>query len=212
MSPEFKTKIFDSFSREQTDRVNKIEGTGLGMSITKYIIDAMQGEVQVESEPGHGSAFHVTLDLEKATVSETDMVLPNWNMLVVDDDREIVKAIGLLLEKEGYQVLKAYDGMEALKLVAEHPVRLIIMDVMMPKLNGLSALMKIRENNQIPVIILSAKTQESDKVSGLVMGADDYVEKPVDMDILCAKVKALMHRNYNLKKEKHHYSFWCIIH
>ena len=78
----------------------------------------------------------------------------NECVLVVDDDREIVKAIGLLLEKEGYQVLKAYDGMEALKLVAEHPVRLIIMDVMMPKLDGLSSVIKILERKYLHIIVL----------------------------------------------------------
>ena len=95
-------------------------------------------------------------------------------ILVVDDNKEIVFSLGKLLEYEGYRVLKAYDGIEALEILRDSQVDLILLDVMMPRLNGLSALMKIRENNQIPVIILSAKTQESDKVSGLVMGADDY--------------------------------------
>ena len=102
----------------------------------------------------------------------------NECVLVVDDDREIVKAIALLLEKEGYRVLKAYNGFEALELVAEQPVRLIIMDVMMPKLDGLSAVMKIREQRNLPIIVLSAKSEDTDKVLGLSMGADDYVSKP----------------------------------
>ena len=91
-------------------------------------------------------------------------------------------------------MLKAYDGLEALETLKDHTVDLILLDVMMPKLNGLSALMKIRENNQIPVIILSAKTQESDKVSGLVMGADDYVEKPYNPAELTARVAAQLRR------------------
>ena len=99
-------------------------------------------------------------------------------VLVVDDNREIVYSISELLKYEGYRTLAAYDGMEALELLEAQPVDLIILDVMMPKMNGLSALMKLREKHRIPVIILSAKTEESDKVSGLVMGADDYVEKP----------------------------------
>ena len=99
-------------------------------------------------------------------------------ILVVDDNKEIVFSLGKLLEYEGYRILKAYDGLEALEILREHPVDLILLDVMMPRLNGLSALMKIRETNKIPVIILSAKTEESDKVSGLVMGADDYIAKP----------------------------------
>ena len=115
-------------------------------------------------------------------------------ILVVDDNKEIVFSLGKLLEYEGYQVLKAYDGLEALETLKDHTVDLILLDVMMPKLNGLSALMKIRENNQIPVIILSAKTQESDKVSGLVMGADDYVEKPYDPAELTARIAAQLRR------------------
>lgn len=99
-------------------------------------------------------------------------------VLVVDDDREIVKAIALLLEKEGYKVLKAYDGMQALETVTEQQVQLIIMDVMMPKLDGLSAVMKIREIKNIPIIVLSAKSEDTDKILGLSMGADDYVAKP----------------------------------
>lgn len=115
-------------------------------------------------------------------------------ILVVDDNKEIVFSLGKLLEYEGYRVLKAYDGLEALEVLKEQAVDLILLDVMMPRLNGLSALMKIREHNQIPVIILSAKTQESDKVSGLVMGADDYVEKPYNPAELTARVAAQLRR------------------
>ncbi len=118
----------------------------------------------------------------------------NECVLVVDDDREIVKAIALLLEKEGYRVLKAYDGMEALELVAEQPVRLIIMDVMMPKLDGLSAVMKIRERRNLPIIVLSAKSEDTDKVLGLSMGADDYVSKPFNPQELAARVKSHLRR------------------
>lgn len=118
----------------------------------------------------------------------------NECVLVVDDDLEIVKAIALLLEKEGYQVLKAYDGMEALELAAEKPVRLIIMDVMMPRLDGLSAVMKIRERKNLPIIVLSAKSEETDKILGLSMGADDYVAKPFSPQELVARVKSQLRR------------------
>ena len=118
----------------------------------------------------------------------------NECVLVVDDDREIVKAIGLLLEKEGYRVLKAYDGLEALELAAEQPVRLIIMDVMMPRLDGLSAVMKIRERKNIPIIVLSAKSEETDKILGLSIGADDYVAKPFSPQELAARVKSHLRR------------------
>ena len=103
-------------------------------------------------------------------------------ILVVDDNKEIVYSISELLKYEGYETLKAYDGMEALDIMERENVDLILLDVMMPRLNGLSALMKLREKSRIPVIILSAKTEESDKVSGLTLGADDYIEKPYNPD------------------------------
>lgn len=119
-------------------------------------------------------------------------------ILVVDDDREIVKAIALLLEKEDYLVLKAYDGMQALEMAAENPVQLMIIDVMMPKLDGLSAVMKIRERKNIPIIVLSAKSEETDKVLGLSMGADDYVAKPYNPAELAARVKSHLRRYTSL--------------
>ncbi len=115
-------------------------------------------------------------------------------ILVVDDNKEIVYSISELLKYEGYQVVKAYDGMEALEAMERQRIDLILLDVMMPRMNGLSALMKLREKSKIPVIILSAKTEESDKVSGLVLGADDYVEKPYQPAELTARIKAHLRR------------------
>ncbi len=117
-------------------------------------------------------------------------------VLVVDDSREIVYSLSELLKYEGYHVVKAYDGMEALDALEKEKekIDLILLDVMMPKMNGLSALMKLREQYRIPVIILSAKTEESDKVSGLILGADDYVEKPYNASELIARVKAHLRR------------------
>ena len=115
-------------------------------------------------------------------------------ILVVDDNKEIVYSIGELLKYEGYQVMSAYDGMQALNVLEQNKIDLILLDVMMPRLTGLSTLMKLREKHRIPVIILSAKTEESDKVSGLIMGADDYVEKPYNPAELMARVKAHLRR------------------
>lgn len=119
-------------------------------------------------------------------------------ILVVDDDKEIVKAIGLLLEKEGFAVLKAYDGIQALDLLASETIHLILMDVMMPRLDGLSAVMKIREKNNIPIIVLSAKSEDTDKILGLSIGADDYVTKPYHPAELSARVKSHLRRYVNL--------------
>ena len=120
------------------------------------------------------------------------------NILVVDDDREIVRAIALNLESEGYNVFKAYDGMEALDLAMTKDIHLILIDVMMPKLDGLSAIMKIRERKNLPIIVLSAKSEDSDKVIGLSMGADDYVTKPFNPMELTARVKSQLRRYTSL--------------
>lgn len=116
------------------------------------------------------------------------------NILVVDDDREIVRAIALTLEAEGYTVLKAYDGLEALDLVTTKNIHLVIIDVMMPKLDGLSAIMRIRNGKNLPIIVLSAKSENSDKILGLSMGADDYVTKPFNPLELVARVKTQLRR------------------
>lgn len=117
-------------------------------------------------------------------------------ILIVDDNEEIVDSLGKLLRLEGYKILTARDGMEALDIFEKHKTDLILLDVMMPKLNGLSTLMKIRERSKTPVIILSARTEESDKVSGLLLGADDYISKPYNAAELIARVKAQL-RRYN---------------
>nr|WP_325244831.1 response regulator transcription factor [uncultured Oscillibacter sp.] len=118
----------------------------------------------------------------------------NECILVVDDDPEIVGAIAITLEREGYRCLRAYDGLQALDLCLDPAVRLILIDVMMPRLDGLSALMRIREKRNLPVIVLSAKSEDSDKILGLSMGADDYVTKPFNPQELLARVKSQLRR------------------
>ncbi len=118
----------------------------------------------------------------------------NPKILVVDDDKEIAEAISKLLELNNFTVLKAYDGVEALKIVRDSEVDLIIMDVMMPNLDGMSALKILREENNIPVIMLSAKSEDYDKVLGLQVGADDYIVKPYNPQELVARVNATIRR------------------
>lgn len=100
------------------------------------------------------------------------------NILVCDDDKEIVDAIEIYLQQEGYHILKAYDGEQALEVLGNQEIHLLIIDVMMPKLDGIRATLKIREESSIPIIILSAKSEDADKILGLNIGADDYVTKP----------------------------------
>ena len=116
------------------------------------------------------------------------------NILVVDDDREIVESIGIFLHGEGYKVFKAYDGMEALEVLSENEIHLMILDIMMPKLDGSKTLMKLRESRNIPVILLSAKSEDNDKIFGLTAGADDYVTKPFSPSELMARVKSQLRR------------------
>lgn len=115
-------------------------------------------------------------------------------ILVCDDDKEIVEAIEIYLTQEGYEVSKAYDGEEALKKLKEEKIDLLVIDVMMPKLDGIRATLKIREKNNMPIIILSAKSEDADKILGLNIGADDYITKPFNPLELVARVKSQIRR------------------
>ena len=115
-------------------------------------------------------------------------------ILVCDDDKDIVEAIDIYLTQEGYEVLKAYDGDEAIKVLKRNEVDLLIMDVMMSRLDGIRATLKIRENMSLPIIILSAKSEDADKILGLNIGADDYITKPFNPLELVARVKSQLRR------------------
>ena len=122
----------------------------------------------------------------------------NINILVVDDDREIAGAIEIYLKNEGYNVFKAYDGLEAINVASKEDLQLIIMDIMMPKLDGMQATMRIREEKNIPIIMLSAKSEDYDKITGRNVGADDYITKPFNPLELIARVKSQIRRYTNL--------------
>ena len=125
-----------------------------------------------------------------------------YNILVVDDDKEIVESIQIYLKNEGFKVYKAYDGLQALDILLEEEIHLILMDIMMPKLDGIKATIKIREEKNIPIILVSAKSEDTDKIIGLNIGADDYITKPFNLLELIARVKSNLRRyvtlgNYN---------------
>lgn len=131
-------------------------------------------------------------------------------ILVCDDDKQIVEAIDIYLTGEGFQVIKAYDGFEALELMGKHLIDLLIIDVMMPGLDGIRTTLKIRETSSIPIIILSAKSEDTDKILGLNIGADDYISKPFNPLELIARVKSQIRRytqlgNMNLPNEEQLY-------
>ena len=125
-----------------------------------------------------------------------------YNILVVDDDKEIVESIEIYLKNEGFNIFKAYNGIEALETLIEKEIHLILMAIMMPKLDGIKATIKIREEKNIPIILVSAKSEDTDKIMGLNIGADDYITKPFNLLELIARVKSNLRRyvtlgNYN---------------
>ena len=117
-----------------------------------------------------------------------------YTVLVCDDDKLIVNSIAIHLQKEGYRILKAYNGIEALEIIEKQEVHLILMDIMMPQLDGLSTILRIRQEKNIPIIILSAKSEDTDKIAGLNLGADDYMTKPFNTFELLARVKSQLRR------------------
>lgn len=121
-----------------------------------------------------------------------------YNILVVDDDKEIVESIEIFLRNEGYNVYKTYNGVEALDILVNKDVHLILMDIMMPKLDGIKATIKIREEKNIPIILVSAKSEDTDKIMGLNIGADDYITKPFNLLELIARVKSNLRRYVTL--------------
>ena len=121
-----------------------------------------------------------------------------YNISVVDDDKEIVESIEIYLNNEGYKVFKAYDGLEALDILMREDIHLILMDIMMPKLDGIKATIKIRQDKNIPIILVSAKGEDTDKILGLNIGADDYITKPFNLLELIARVKSNLRRYMNL--------------
>lgn len=125
-------------------------------------------------------------------------------ILVVDDDKEIVESISIFLKGEGYEVLKAYNGLDALEMLTENDVQLMLLDIMMPKLDGIKTLLKLRETKNIPVILISAKSEDADKIFGLTAGADDYITKPFNLSELVARVKSQLRRYTSLGSIESH--------
>ena len=125
------------------------------------------------------------------------------HILVCDDDREIVDAIEIYLSQDGYQIFKAYDGEQAVEIIEKEEIHLLIMDIMMPKLDGIRATLKIRSYSSIPIIMLSAKSEDADKILGLNIGADDYITKPFNPLELVARVKSNLRRYTSLGSLNH---------
>ena len=186
MSEEFRNKIFDSFTREDSTRVQKIQGTGLGMTITKYIVDAMGGTINVYSEQGKGTEFHVELDMERALVQEEDMVLPEWNMLVVDDDEQLCRTTAEALKNIGVHADWTLDG-ETAVLMAEKKHRqhddyhIILLDWKLPGMDGIKTANEIRKRmgDEIPILLISAYDWSDIEEEARGAGIDGFIGKPL---------------------------------
>ena len=199
MSPEFMAKIFDSYSRADSKRVHKTEGAGLGMAITKYIIDVMGGMIEVESELGRGSQFHVTLDLERATVKEVDMVLPAWKMLVVDDDETLCRMAVDALESIGIQADWTLSGEKALRLVHEHHAKrddyqIILLGWKLPGMDGIQLAREIRRSlgDSVPIILISAYDWSDFEAEARTAGINGFIAKPLFKSTLFYGLKKYM--------------------
>ena len=186
MSPEFRENIFESFSREDSTRVYKIEGTGLGMAITKYIVDAMHGTIEVESEPGKGTEFHVVLDLEAAENRDDEMILPNWRILVVDDDQQMCEGTANSLQSIGLQAEWALDGESALALVEQRlnegrEFQIILLDWKLPGIDGIETAQRIRTQLRTGVPILLISAYDWSDIEGLARsaGVNGFISKPL---------------------------------
>lgn len=186
MSPEFVEHIFDSFAREDRTRVHKTEGTGLGMAITKFIVDAMGGDIRVESRQGEGTLFSLTLDMERAGGAEMDMTLPNWNMLVVDDDKLLCESTVSSLRSIGINAEWTLSGEEAIKKVEERHRRgdnyhIILLDWKLPGLDGISTARELRSRleDDIPILLISAYDWSDIEQEARAAGVSGFIPKPL---------------------------------
>lgn len=199
MSPEFLKQIFDSYSRADSKRVHKTEGAGLGMAITKYIVDAMKGNVTVESEPNKGTTFHVILDLEKALEQEINMILPAWKMLVVDDDEILCRTAVDALQDIGIQADWTLSGEKALEMVKKHHMtrddyQIILLDWKLPGMDGLYVAKQIRQiiGLDMPIILISAYDWSEFEDEARAAGINGFISKPLFKSTLFHGLKKYM--------------------
>jgi len=186
MTPEFKAKIFESFVREDSARVRRTEGSGLGMAITKYIVDAMGGVIEVESELGKGSEFHVILDLQRAEMPEEEMILPEWNILVVDDDQQLCESTTASLKSIGVMADWALNAEKALTMIdqrtkARDSYHIILLDWKLPDMDGIAAAKEIRRRfgSDTPIMLISAYDWSEIESEAKEAGITGFISKPL---------------------------------
>ena len=186
MSPEFLKRIYESYSRADGARIHKTEGAGLGMAITKYIVDAMEGTIDIQSEPDKGTEFLLMFDFEKAAAMEMDMVLPAWNMLVVDDDELLCETAIDALKSIGIRVEWTLSGEKAIELVNEHhkkreDYQIILLDWKLPGMNGIQVAKEIRSNlgDEVPILLISAYDWSEFEAEAREAGISGFISKPL---------------------------------
>lgn len=199
MSEEFLTQVFDSYTREDSLRVHKTEGAGLGMAITKYIVDVMGGTITVESKLHEGTRFHVTLDLEKADSQDIDMILPPWKMLVVDDDETLCRTAVDALKSIGVQADWTLSGEKAISMVSKHhqtrdDYQIIMLNWKLPGMDGLSVARQIRRivGTEMPIILISAYDWSEFEDEAKEAGIDGFIAKPLFKSTLFYGLKKYM--------------------
>lgn len=210
MTKEFKDKIFTAFEREDNKRVQRTEGTGLGMAITKHIVDAMGGEILVESELGKGSSFHLILDLEKGEDNLSEAILPNLDVLLVDDDLELCETTVESLKEIGLNASYFTDSLLAYNDVLKHHESdkdyfAVIIDYKMPDLNGIEFIKKVRKEigNEVPIILVSAYDISEFGKEAKEAGASGFIEKPLFKSNLYHEIKRFLEDDNEIKEEIH---------
>lgn len=201
MSPEFQQKIFESFERENTERVHRTTGSGLGMAITKRIVDMMDGSITLKSEKGQGSSFHIVLDLKKAKAEE-EMKLPEWNVLVVDDSELLCISTVSNLKALGVHADWTLDGMEAVRMIEEHHARqedyqFVLIDWKMPHMDGIQTIQEIhrRVGMHIPIFLISAYAWGDIKDEMQSEAIEGFIAKPLFKSTLYARLSQYMEEN-----------------
>ncbi len=186
MTQEFQEKIFDTFTREEKAQIDKIEGTGLGMAITKAIVDTMKGSIELQSAPGKGSEFHITLDLEKADTKVEDMKLPPWRMLVVDNNKDLCQSAVESLREIGIEAQWAVDGETAVAMAKkcheeDNGFEIVLLDWKMPGMDGLHTAREMRKHlgENVPILIISAYDWSEIEEEAKEAGVQGFISKPL---------------------------------
>ena len=193
------SKIFDTMYRTDPARTKVSQGSGLGLAVCKQIVELHGGLIWASSKQGEGLSIFISMPkIEERKDNILLRRIDMQNVLVCDDDEAILESLRIYLDNAGFNVITAVDGRDALEKVQNNDIHCVVLDIMMPRLDGLKATLKIREKYNFPIILLSAKSEDTDKITGLGFGADDYVTKPFNPLELVARVKSQIRRYVNL--------------